>query len=268
MTSNKDIPSKGIPKVKIKKGDVDPILKSPIYRSNDTLKVTNWVPKIDDEVMSVLSNSWFDIQKVLNLTENCEPTEYKMTIPVISPESIKQQLKRAKLKKFDKEPEFMVVKKIRLQPTHQQKLIINSWFDAFDRMYNVTVKYVRSKIYIGGKLDLTNKNDITNFIKVRTALSDKRNTIIKSMSDNRQKSIPVHLLDEAIKLAIANYKGCFTKLILGQIKKFRVRPLIQNRRRRILIIESAFFTRGTFCYRTFKTMKSSEPLINIDKTCT
>ena len=237
----------------------------PIYYPNADINLTDWVPPLDAKVHYLNTDSWFDMNYIKNY-ENIEINEYQKQIPIISPESIKQQLASFKRRKIVKEPEFICAKKIRLNPDSNQKRILQLWFDAFDKMYNKTVDYLRDVIFHNKKLQLDVAYDEINFRFLRTNLKEYNDEIIQSM--DKKDRIKVHIMDEAIKLACANYKGCVTKFVKGDIKKFRVRELSKGRRRRILFIEASFFKNSTFCKDVFPEMKSSEPLDNINKTCT
>ena len=237
----------------------------PIYYPNEDINLTDWVPALNDKIHVLNTNSWFDMNYIKNY-ENIQINEYRKQVPIISDESIKQQLRSFKRRKIVKDPEFLCAKKIRLTPTLEQKRILQLWFDAFDKMYNKTVDYLRSVIFYNKKLQLDVAFDEINFMYLRNGLKECKNEIIQSM--DKKDRIKVHIMDEAIKLATANYKGCLTKFVKGDIKKFRVRELSKGRRRRILLIEASFFKNSTFCKDTFPEMKSSESLDNIDKTCT
>ncbi|AVG46739.1 putative transposase [Acanthamoeba polyphaga mimivirus] len=77
-----------------------------------------------------------------------------------------------------------------------------------------------------------------------------------------------HLLDEIIAQVVSNYKAAISNILVGNIKKFKISTWKYIREKYILKIEKNLFSNGTFCSRTFKELKSSEPLINIQHTCT
>lgn len=174
-------------------------------------------------------------------------------------------MKSIRRRKLDKKPSFIYTKKIRIYPTDEQKNILKEWFDAATKMYNQTVSFIRKGIFRDNYLiPFDSANDYLNQTNFKYNLKEDRDKIMESM----EHPIVGHLLDEIIMQAVSNYKTCITNLINGNIKKFRVRSWKYDRRRYILKIEPQRFSNGTFCGRTFKEMKSSEPLTNIGSTTT
>jgi hypothetical protein len=186
-------------------------------------------------------------------------------MPIIPPDSYKQQMKGIKMRKSNKKPVFLACKKIRLYLTFEQKEILDKWFYAFARMFNVTINYVRSEIFVNGKLNIETANKICNFRYLRQTLHNEKNSIQQLTQGNL---IPIHILDEAINQAASNYKTCLTNLKKGHIKKFRVREWAHHKRRKIIKIEPSFFKNKTFCQNIFPIMESSESLTNINRTTT
>jgi transposase len=239
------------------------IVKHPIYVSNKKCGLTNWLPPIQRNTIDIETNSWFDIKYTENPYANLVE-EYETIIPIIPPESYKQQMKSIKIKKSKKEPVFLFSKKIRIYPTKLQQEILHSWFDAFASMFNQTINYIRRVIFIDGKLlAFKEVNKKINFVLIRKQLYDIKHKIQQSTNEY---PIPIHVLDEAIKQAISSYKTCITNLAKGNIKKFHVKEWSNNRRKKILIIESSFFKNKTIFPRTFLFMKSSGSLSKINRT--
>ena len=235
--------------------------KSPIYVPNEKLGITDWIPSVKKETSSIRTNSWFDIEYYDN-PNPINTIEYNKDVPIISPELIKQNKK----KKFNpKPPEFLYCEKIRIYPTEDQIEILHRWFDQFAKMFNVTVNYIRGKIYPGGKLNIKLVKKNCGFRKLRDSLSEKKKEIQNLTDINK---IPVHVLDEAIRQAASNHVACATNYQQGNIKKFRVREWDIHKRRKILKIEEALFSNGAFCTSTFPEMESSGDLNTVNRTST
>ncbi|BCS83717.1 putative transposase [Cotonvirus japonicus] len=241
-----------------------PPIKSPIFIPNKKLGISEWIPGINKNTIEIETNSWFDIQHFdnPNITNS---KKYNKIIPVIPPESLKQQLKTIKLKKKNTEPEFLCCEKIRLYPSVEQVKILHEWFNVFAKMFNVTINYLRSKIYVNGKLNLKIAKKECSFYKVRKELIEEKTFIQLSMAENL---IPIHILDEAINQAVSNHKTCIANYSTKLIKKFRVREWSMKKRRKILKIESSFFKDGIFCKKIFPKISSSKSLNGINRTVT
>ena len=245
-----------------------------IYVSNKSLKLTNWMPPVDKYFEDIETNSWFDI-KIHEKPDFTNPGYYDALAPVIPPESFKQQLKTIKMKKYNKVPVFISTKKIRIYPTIDQKFILDSWFNCFAKMFNCTIHYLRNNVPKNDKLKSTDKKlkkesikkfrKIASFYNCRKKLSSERNDIQES---SHPHIIPIHIVNEAIQLAVSNYKSCLTNFLQGHISKFRIREWSKNKRRMILKIEKGFFKENTFCQSVFDRFFSSAPLSSINSTAT
>jgi len=237
---------------------------SPIYVPNDACGISDWIPPLDASYSSINTNSWFDMK----ISFNPDPlplTEYYVDAPLIPDKSFQQQMKTIRRRKLDKEPSFLCTKKVRIYPTDEQKIILDEWFMAATKMFNITITYIRAGIFAYHELiDLSCANDYLQKTDFRYNLKDDRDKIIKSM----KYPIVGHLLDEIINQAVSNYKACITNLQNGNIKKFKIKTWSYKRRKYILKIESNLFAHGTFCARTFKYIESSEPLVDIEHTST
>ncbi|BCS83142.1 putative transposase [Cotonvirus japonicus] len=238
--------------------------RKPIYFPNKNFGLSDWVPSISNYYESLNTNSWFD----MNICENpnkCFINHHLVDAPIIPDKSFKQQIKSIRRCKSNKEPVFIYIRKIRIYPTDDQKCILEEWFWAATRMYNLTVKYIRDIIFKDHKLTCPSAaRDILINFPFRTVLKEDRDNIMKSM----EYPIVGHLLDEIIAQVVSNYKSAITNLIEGHIKKFKISTWKYIRERYILKIEKNLFSNGTFCGKTFKSIKSSEPLTNIQHTCT
>ena len=239
---------------------------SEIYVSNKACGVTEWLPPVEKKCVAINTNSWFDIQ----YHERNDPLpieKYKLTCPIIPPESYKQQMIGINMRNSNKKPVFLYMEKICLYPNDDQKKILNEWFNASAKMFNKTIHYVRSIIFKNGRLlNLDEVKKKLNFINIRAKLRNAKHYVQKQM--DKSIRIPIHILDEAINLAISNYKTCITNLINGHIKKFRVRPWKSTRSRMIIKIEKGFFRDGTIYPDVFPNIESSKPLTDITRTST
>ena len=237
---------------------------SPIFVPNNIYNLTDWVPALNDAGEKVNSHSWFDINICHNPSINFVH-KYETDTAKIPTSSFKQQMKSIRRRKLDKDPKFICTKKIRLYPTVVQRKILDEWFYAATKMYNITVMHIRKMIYYHGKLIEWASVDSILKSDFRYILKEKRDKIIASL--NHPKTIS-HILDEAIQQAVSNHETCLTNLKEGHIKKFRIRAQSFNRRRYTIKIEADSFRNGSFCVSTFPSMKSSEPMTDIESTAT
>jgi len=248
--------------------------KNTIFVSNEDVGVPEWVPSIKkNNNKSIDTNSWFKMNFNKNPNQ-IKLTKRKIIFPTIPKESYKQQKATINRTKSGKTPGFIYTIKNRIYPTISQQLVLQEWFNAFIKMYNITVNFVNHGMYINKKIDLTIASKLCNFILLRELLYEEKEKIKQSL----KYTIYTHLLDEAIKHAVSNFKGCITKFEKGNIKKFRVREMSYNKSRKILIIEPSFFgksnsfheTLGTIFSTIFgkETMESEYSLEGINKTTT
>ena len=234
-----------------------------IYVPNKQLNLTNWIPHHDKEYYEIETDSWFDF-KCFDNPKPYRLNKYHMDYPIIPLDSYKQQMKLINRRKLNKEPIFIYSRKIKLYPDNNQKQILDSWFNAFTKMFNITITFIRRKLKAVGKYNIKEANKICNFEKVRSYLYDDKHHIQSLM----EHKINIHILDEAIHLAVSNYKTCLSNLKKGHIKKYRIREWSLHKKRKILKIESSLFKNYTFCPSIFPVMKSSPDLVDIDHTCT
>jgi len=236
----------------------------PIYVPNEAVKVPEWIPTPDHINIDLETNNWYDIKAFLN--EDAEQPDWFFNLKYRIPDaSYEQQMKTIKRRKLDKRPLFISTRKIRIYPTPEQEKILQIWFNTFAHMFNITIAFLRTVTRRDGRIDFQMCSEHLNFESVRKVLYEDKSKIKENMD---VKQTPTHILDEAIHLAVANYKTCVTNLKSGLIKKFRVREWSKNRRRKIIKIESSFFKNGTFCSSVFPTMEASESLDGINTTAT
>lgn len=89
-----------------------------------------------------------------------------------------------------------------------------------------------------------------NYKYLRTyALKDKRNAIMNKYihANNESTQIKAHIIDCVIKFACASFKTAVTNFIDGHIKKFRIRPLKHDRKKKVMEIETSFVKNGIIC---------------------
>jgi len=234
-----------------------------IYVPNKDLGVSEWIPHWDRETINILTNNWYNFQ--IHHNPNSEHPDFSYGFaPIIPEESFKQQMKTIRRRKQNKVPMFISCKKVTIYPDIDQHNILQTWFNAFAHMFNLTINYLRSKID-KKNIDFNECSKIVDFQSIRTIMYPYKLIIQYDMPSNK---IPIHILDEAINQAVSNYKTCLTNLKSGYIKKFRIREWSKNRRRKIIKIESNFFRNDTFCTKIFPQMSASESLEGIDSTVT
>lgn len=135
--------------------------------------------------------------------------------------------------------------------TTEQKNIIDKWFDAYAKMYNETLYFIKKKYYDTKTLNI-------NFKNLRTyQLKDIRNKIANGSVYNNllYTKILVHTLDKAIKLACDNYKSAISNFKNGNIKCFRIRYWRKNRKNKIIDIEQASINKKGICWKALGDIK-------------
>jgi len=224
------------------------------------------------------------------------PVKAKKTpIKKIQEDDLETDALFVKIKNPDKlTPAFITTEKIKIYPTHHQLLILDSWLDGCTDMFNIAIKFIENKIYERDdefdhvldkhdhKILIPNISKTLTIENIRPFLLARRNIIVNSM----KTPIKIHIIDEAIRQAIACFKSSITSTekVLEWQKKyieenpnrpepvtptFRIRPLKHSRPRRVLKLESDFFkTPGTFCPTVFDKFKSSKEITNFDSTVT
>jgi IS605 OrfB family transposase len=225
--------------------------------------LSDWIPSIHAKYKNINTNSWFDI-KTLNNSNRLPLNFYITDTNTVPNDSYFQQLKSIRRRKLDREPSLISTQKIRLYPNEEQKLILDEWFMAATKMFNITIYFIRQGLFYNHELinidsayDFVHKNDF------RYILKEKRDKIMNSL----KYPIVGHVLDEIINQAVSNYKTCITNLKNGTIKKFRVRSWKYQRRRYILKFEPDRFYNGTF-RGLLKNILASSSLVDIQSTTT
>jgi IS605 OrfB family transposase len=147
-------------------------------------------------------------------------------------------------------------KPITIIPTIKQKTILLQWNEIYRRVYNLTVKYLKT-------------NKIQSFQKIRPII-DKQialDSILTTFS--KESGIPKHTRDNAIKDCLKAYKTCFSNYGNGNIKHFKIRYKRKSHHLSSIVIEPVAFSKklNGFAIKTLGNMKSSEPLKDINKEC-
>jgi putative transposase len=133
-------------------------------------------------------------------------------------------------------------KKVTLQPTVKQQMILLNWFEAYRKMYNKTLLVIK-------QLMVENNKNMFNFRYIRT---NKMKEIKQKL--NIETKINSHILDGAIKLACSSYKSAVANYKNGNIKKFNIRPIKQAKKSKIMDIEQCYFYEKGFCKQTLGKM--------------
>lgn len=178
-----------------------------------------WIPKLNIPFVKVKTNSSFTIDKYTSPIKNNKlVTNIEYTFPSETRKCIK----------------------IDLNLNCTQKKILFKWFEAYVKMYNETIYFIK-----------TNKPKTINYKNIRTnSLKNIKKQIIKDSQLSeyfRNTRIYCHILDCAIKLACSNYKSAWTNYRHGNIKHFRIRYWRQNKKMHLLEIEKSFFKHNSIC---------------------
>lgn len=196
--------------------------------------------KFDGIQTCVENSSWFDIKetKTNTVTNKYKGNGFKVT-------------------------KYIKCKQVRMLLTNEQKKIMNYWFDAYTKMYNKTLNFLRinypflrSTVAMKTLMnDNNNDKNYKNFICVRSKMYDIKLNIQKEF-EIEGKKIPIHTLDYAIKRLCSNIKSAETNLYRKNIKRFRLRFWKFNRPSRTIDIEpSAINVNGNICYNVFGKIK-------------
>ena len=194
---------------------------------------------LKDNHLDINTNSWFDIKK------------YNLYNEIDRPDNIKINTK------FKKE-KIIKCQKIKMILNVEQKKILNKWFDAYTKMYNEGVNYIKTN-YIFTKHNITrdivnnnydNIKKIYNFYDIRKELKDKKE-IIKEDSQleniNRNTKIQSHNLDYAIRQLCSNIESAKTNLVRGNIKRFRIKYWKNDRISKTIEIEKCYILKDKIC---------------------
>lgn len=183
---------------------------------------------------TVNSHSWFNIKT--------SPLNYTMDI------------------KFNGKPSgdnIIKCKKIIILPSDKQQQVLLNWFEAYRKMYNETLNIIKQLI-------LENNKNMFNFRYIRT---NKMKEYKQLLSDRTK--INSHFLDGAIKLACSSYKSARTNFKNGNIKCFKIRPIKQAKKSKIMDIEKCYFYKDGFCKNSLGKMLTKEDFNynEIDSDC-
>jgi len=149
-------------------------------------------------------------------------------------------------KKKDDDKSLICARKVNLLLTPLQKRIILSWMDAHIRMYNATIKLMRSRYYNGERTIVSFKTLRTQFLKEIRNEIQKKSQLKDIVTDTKVKT---HMLDCAIQSACASYKSAFSNFRNGNIKHFRIRYIKLSKKSKIIDIPPYYFSKkySTIC---------------------
>jgi putative transposase len=186
-----------------------------------------WLPSVDIQLTKINSGTCFDI---------AESNIHKHTY-------IKHNID------FDLyNGEMLKAKKIYLVFNSEQQKIVKKWINAYRKMYNETLKYIKNEY-------VTTKKITLNWMKMRKILKDTRDGIVSKSGNSKNEQIKVHDIDYAIKLACQNYKSALTNKRLGYIKSFRIRYWEKNKEKQILDLEKDNFKSGSLRKKVLGNIK-------------
>ncbi|EJN40606.1 putative transposase, partial [Acanthamoeba polyphaga lentillevirus] len=170
------------PLKKTTKKTVKKVINRPksIHIPNKDLKIFKWIPTPKKEFTEIETNSWYEHRKFENPNKSPIQT-YNKIVPVVPPESIKQQNLANKRKKTNRPIVFISSEKIRIYPTKEQQKILQTWFRLFACMYNSSIDYINSKKVVleSGRINVAATRKVCNKISVRKALKTIRDNLIK-----------------------------------------------------------------------------------------
>jgi putative transposase len=168
-----------------------------------------WCPTGKLDSKNIKLNSWFTINEFNSPKEEIfKENEYELD----EKEDVKYNSKR-----------------ILLDLTLKQKMIINEWLNSYLNMYNAALKYVKNNIKTDKK--------VLNFQYLRSKLKNEKEKLVK------KSSIKVHDIDYAIKLVCQNYKSALTNYKMGNIKEFRIRFWRTKKENKVMDLEKDNFSK-------------------------
>lgn len=138
--------------------------------------------------------------------------------------------------------EIIKCKKVIILPSKDQEIMLLSWFESYRKIYNDTLTIIN-------KLILENNKNKFNFRYIRT---NRMKEIKQKLMD--ESKINSHILDGAIKLACASYKSANSNYKNGHIKNYKIRPIKQSKKTKIMDIEKCYFSTEGFCKRSLGKM--------------
>ena len=162
------------------------------------------------------------------------------------------------------EYKYTHTKKIVLNLTKDQREKIQLWLNECIDIYNITNRYIKSKIYINNTEEYINRkefNVLVNFFNLRKILTNELKNICK------QNNLPKHSADYQVKHCVEMYKSAYKNFINNHIKKFNVSDLLKDRKRKNMIIEPVNVSKksNTIFKSIFKNIDSNIPLNIIEK---
>lgn len=208
-----------------------------------------WIPSNDNikDIKNIKSNSWYSIN------EYESNNKYPIFDSKINIETSKKMIK---------------CEKIKIYPNKKQRKILIIWMDAYIRMYNETIKFIKkrkinklSTIVDWKRMRTDHLKSIKKQIINQTNFRHKKKCKHRKNKNHRKQckhlkyktQVNSHILDSAIQDACAKLKSCLTNLKRGNIKHFRLRYLKRSKDTKILKIEKNFIdkNRNTFCSSVF-----------------
>ena len=164
--------------------------------------------------------------------------------------------------------ETMYTRKVNLPLTPNQVRIFSHWMDCADTTHNALIRPIRreAKEFLLRWEEWVKKNDGTkeevfpgpNYW--RDSIKDIRADIVEQSKQvmGKKDYTRAHVLVGAVEQLVSNVKGGLTRLKKEQIKTYRVRPLKEGRRYRVISIEKQYLTGGSICGTGLEKIKCSE----------
>lgn len=205
-----------------------------------------WIPKSDQE-FRYETNSWFDM-----LTTHKRTVDSKMRLSTEVTACLRSE-------------------RIKLYPTHEQKIKLLDWLSVYRRLYNLTITH-RSRFM--------NQGYMMSYIKMRDIIQQEflltsvnlNNEIHKTMlphKDRIKNKIPLHSIWNAINDVNKAFTSSKANKDAGHIKSFRLRhKKLSNPKSTMVFEPSAFSSKiNGFAVTALGEMKSSKPFGTVTHEC-
>jgi len=218
--------------------------------------------KIDDFKNNILKHN-SDLASRFNNNENINTNSWFN----MSKQYSSQQKKCCNIKHKTKDKELIKCQKVKMILTSNQKKILQKWFEAYTKMYNEGVKYIKTnyaitKHYINRNQIInelnTNKNSekkhFDNFYFIRSELINQKKEIINDSQINSiqlDTKIHTHTIDYALKQLCTNIKSGETNVLRNNFKRFRIKYWSINRPSKTIEIEKCYIRNNKICPKIF-----------------
>jgi IS605 OrfB family transposase len=189
--------------------------KEKLFSSCKKYKEDLFLPTFDQPFQKENTHSWFDLSATNNSKQSITYDQFSNLFQ-------------------KKQNSIIVSKKLLFFPTTDQKSTLKQWFKDSTLLFNKTLRLLKSKQFYKTNL-------VPSFISIRNEL---KGIVPGQEKQKREKlgtsSIPVHILDGAISLAVEMYKSGLTNWRKKYIKRFRIRYKSYHQDNQILFVEPLY----------------------------